>query len=53
MGPVSWAGDMGQAILSVEKSLDDLANQIHTGNLEPQPRSGQQEYLDNLINRFV
>ncbi len=48
-----WAGDMGQAILNGEKSLDDLANHIHTGNLDPQPRSGQQEYLEKLINRFV
>jgi xylose isomerase len=48
-----WAGDMGKAILDGEKSLDDLANHIHTGNLEPQPRSGQQEYLEKLINRFV
>ena len=48
-----WAGDMGQAVLSGDMSLDDLANHIHTGNLEPQPRSGQQEYLEKLINRFV
>ncbi len=48
-----WAGDLGQAILSGEKNLDDLADHIHAGNLEPQPRSGQQEYLENLINRFV
>ncbi len=48
-----WSGDLGQAILAGEKSLDDLADYIHAGDLEPQPRSGQQEYLENLINRFV
>ncbi len=48
-----WAGELGQSILKGEKSLDDLADYIHAGDLEPQPRSGQQEYLENLINRFV
>jgi len=28
-------------------------SRMHAGDLEPQPRSGRQEYLENLINRFV
>ena len=48
-----WQTPEGQAILKGERSLDDLAARVEKENLNPQPRSGQQEYLENLINRFV
>ena len=34
-------------------SLADIAARVEKDNINPQPRSGQQEYLENLINRFV
>jgi xylose isomerase len=48
-----WNSAEGKAILSGERSLDDLAARVAKDNVNPQPRSGQQEYLENLINRFV
>ena len=48
-----WQTPEGQAILKGQRSLDDLAARVEKENLDPQPRSGQQEYLENLINRFV
>jgi len=48
-----WQTPEGQAILRGARSLDDLAARVEKENLNPQPRSGQQEYLENLINRFV
>ena len=48
-----WQTPEGQAILNGQRSLDDLAARVEKENLNPQPRSGQQEYLENLINRFV
>lgn len=48
-----WQSAEGQAILRGERSLDDLAARVEKENLNPQPKSGQQEYLENLINRFV
>ncbi|GGF40765.1 xylose isomerase [Youhaiella tibetensis] len=48
-----WQTPEGQAILKGERSLDDLAARVEKENLNPQPHSGQQEYLENLINRFV
>jgi len=48
-----WQSAEGQAILNGERSLDDLAARVEKENLNPQPKSGQQEYLENLINRFV
>jgi xylose isomerase len=48
-----WGGPLGQEILAGEKSLDDLAELVAEKNLEPQPKSGRQEYLETLVNRFA
>jgi len=45
-----WATPQGQHMLRGKASLADIASSA-TG--EPQPRSGRQEYLENLVNRFV
>ena len=47
-----WNKDFGRSIMDGEKSLDDLAAYVHESDLEPQPRSGRQEYLEGLVNRF-
>jgi len=46
----SWDADEGRAVLAGERSLEDLAARVER---EPQPVSGRQEYLENLINRYV
>ncbi len=48
-----WNTADGQAILAGKISLAELAARVDARNINPQPRSGQQEYLENLINRFV
>jgi len=48
-----WNSADGKAILDGKVSLADLAAKVDAENINPQPRSGQQEYLENLINRFV
>jgi xylose isomerase len=48
----AWDGDLGQRILK-GASLDDLAATVHTNGLNPQQRSGHQERLENLVNRYV
>jgi xylose isomerase len=45
-----WSGKEGKAILAGKRSLDDLAAYVHKKDLEPQPKSGRQEYLEQLIN---
>jgi xylose isomerase len=47
-----WDGDLGRSILDGGKSLDDLAGIVESRGLEPQPRSGRQEYLENLLNLY-
>ena len=48
-----WSGPEGRAILAGERSLADLADRALSSGLDPQPRSGQQEYLESLVNRYV
>ncbi|MFN4209072.1 MAG: xylose isomerase [Devosia sp.] len=48
-----WNTGMGKDILAGKLSLADLAAKVDAEDINPQPRSGQQEYLENLINRFV
>jgi xylose isomerase len=47
-----WGKGLGQDILAGKKSLDDLAEYVDAHALEPKPKSGRQEYLENLVNRF-
>ena len=46
-----WAGPKAQAML--KGSLEDAAARVLAEGLEPQPKSGRQERLENLWNRFV
>ena len=48
-----WQEKGAQAMLKGERSLEQIAQWVEAENINPQPRSGQQEYLENLINRFV
>lgn len=47
-----WNGAEAQAMLKGERTLEDIVERVEKENLDPQPRSGRQEYLENLINRF-
>ena len=46
-----WTTPQAQAMLT--GSLQDAAARVTAEGLEPQPRSGRQERLENLWNRFV
>jgi xylose isomerase len=48
-----WTGDYWQDVLAGKISLDDIAAKVEDEGIEPQPRSGKQEYLENVVNRFV
>jgi len=45
-----WQGEFGETVSS--SSLAEIADLAATRHLAPEPRSGQQEWLENLINRF-
>ena len=47
-----WNTPEAQKMLTSE-SLADIAARVERHNINPQPKSGRQEYLENLWNRFV
>jgi len=48
-----WAGGLGASILSGEATLEGLADRVVAGEIDPQPVSGRQELLENLVNQHV
>ena len=47
----AWDGELGRAILTGQRSLSDLEHHVLAQRLEPVPRSGRQEMLENFVNR--
>ncbi len=47
-----WNGELGQRILK-GASLADLSKLVLDQDLEPRPKSGRQEALENLVSRYV
>jgi len=47
-----WSGDFGKK-LATSLSLEQIASEVETKNINPQPKSGRQEYLENVVNRYV
>jgi xylose isomerase len=48
-----WDSDSAKAILAGKSSLDDLSKSVLDRGVEPEPRSGKQEYLEQLINEYL
>jgi len=48
-----WDGGLGKDILGGGLSLADLSERVVDGAIEPKPRSGRQEMLENLVNRYL
>lgn len=48
-----WNGDYWQGVLAGKVGLDEIAAKVEAEGIEPEPVSGKQEYLENVINRFV
>ena len=48
-----WETPEGRAMLAGERSLEEIAARVEKEALDPQPVSGRQEYLENVVNRYV
>jgi xylose isomerase len=48
-----WDEPHNRAMLEGKESLDKIAARVHKDKIEPQPKSGRQEYLENLLNTYV
>ena len=47
-----WDGELGKAITG-GASLEALAARVNDPGISPTPRSGRQERLENVVNRFA
>lgn len=47
-----WDAAGAKAMLT-SQSLEEIAKPVLEGAIDPQPRSGRQEYLENIVNRYV
>ena len=48
-----WRGELGEKILGGRVSLADLSDLALQKGIEPKPRSGRQEAIENLVNRYI
>ncbi|MGI9665477.1 MAG: xylose isomerase [Acidimicrobiia bacterium] len=48
-----WSSDLGTRIMGGELGLAELETMVADGTVDPQPVSGQQELLENIVNRTI
>jgi xylose isomerase len=48
-----WRGTRGQAFFAEDATLAAIADAAIADDVDPPPRSGRQEYLENVVNRYV
>ena len=48
-----WNGELGRSILSGDRTLEQLSVPVLAGDIDPQPVSGRQEMLENIVNRAI
>jgi xylose isomerase len=48
-----WDEELGRRILEGAESLDTLERRVASGDIDPRPLSGRQEYLENEVNRVI
>jgi xylose isomerase len=48
-----WQLEPATQMLSTDSSLEIIAARVENENINPEPRSGRQELLENIVNRFV
>ena len=48
-----WNASEAMAMLAPGATLEAIAARVADKSIDPKPRSGQQEFLENLVNRYV
>ena len=48
-----WNSEKASSILSGTTSLSEIYDNVKNQNINPKPKSGKQEYLENIVNRFL
>ncbi len=48
-----WHQEAARKMLDGKQGLEDIAARIEAENINPQPKSGRQEMLESVVNRYV
>ncbi len=48
-----WSEAEAKKVLSGGYTLDEIAHHVEKRDINPEPKSGRQEYLENIVNRYV
>jgi xylose isomerase len=48
-----WNHPDAKKMLDGSYNLEDIAHWVEADNVNPSPKSGRQEYLENLVNRYL
>jgi xylose isomerase len=48
-----WNGAEAKKVLDGGYSLEEIAYHVEKRDINPEPKSGRQEYLENIVNRYV
>ncbi len=48
-----WQSDAGKALLAQGSSLEAISDSAVAAGIDPHPRSGRQEYVENLVSRYI
>jgi xylose isomerase len=48
-----WEAAGAKAMMGGKVSLEEIAGRVSRDGVDPQPKSGRQEFLENLLNRFL
>lgn len=47
-----WDSTFGKKLMT-DMTLEQIVSVVESENINPQPKSGRQEYLENIVNRYV
>jgi len=48
-----WTSDAGKALLSASSNLEAISDAAVAAKIDPLPRSGRQEYVENIVSRYI
>ena len=48
-----WKDQLGREIIEGKLTLEQIAQLVAAKNIDPKPRSGRQEMLENLVGRYL
>ena len=48
-----WDSELGNLIHDKSTNLEILSDKVIKNNINPEPKSGQQELLENILNKYL